>query len=86
MSDQQLTLPAELYRALIAAAQESGLSPKDWIAAKLPNPVQPSPQPKPIDDLLGAINSQEKPHHQHQQTPFGEAVAAKLAKQGLQRP
>lgn len=86
MPDQQITLPAELYSALMSAAQHSGMSPIDWIAAKLPEATQQSNQCKPIDDLLGAINSEDEPHHPYQKTPFGEAVAAKLAKQGLHRP
>lgn len=85
MSDQQISLPTEIYQALLEAAQDKGLSLVEWIADKLPEADQESPRPQPVDDLLGAINSLEEPHHQYQKTPFGEAVAAKLAKQGLRR-
>ena len=36
MADHLITLPAEIYSALLNAAQESGVTPADWIATKLP--------------------------------------------------
>lgn len=89
MSEHQILLPDEVYTHLLVVAQAEGLSPMEWIAAQLPNTktsqVQPNP-PQDISDLIGSIDSQEQPHQTYQQTVFGEALATKLARQGIQRP
>lgn len=36
MSDRQIFLPEEIYQNLVAAANSSGVTPEDWIAAQLP--------------------------------------------------
>jgi hypothetical protein len=35
MSEQYLALFSEVYNALLTAAEESGLSPENWIASQL---------------------------------------------------
>ncbi len=89
MSKQYLALPSDIYDALLTVAEESGLSPENWIASKLsPSLNRPpiTPLSQKLEGLLGAINSQKEPIHSRRNTPFGEAVAAKLKKQGLRRP
>ncbi len=35
-SERQIFLPEEIYQNLVAAANFSGITPEDWIAAQLP--------------------------------------------------
>lgn len=87
MSEHQITLPETVYHTLLTVAQQQGISPADWIAAQLPLALsQEQPLSDLLADLIGTIDSQAEPHHQYRKTPFGEAIAAKLAQQGLQRP
>lgn len=86
MSPYTIALTAEVYETLLVVAREQGLTPANWIAAQLPvQPLEKQLLSEGIEDLLGAIDSQEKPYHQFQKTEFGEQIAAKLAKQGLKR-
>lgn len=87
MSEYQITLPETVYYTLLTVAQQQGMTPADWIAVHLPlaSPAEP-PLPNLLADLLGAIDSQAEPHHPFPPTPFGEGIAAKLARQGLRRP
>lgn len=39
-----------------------------------------------LSGLIGAINSQVEPSPSYEKTAFSEAVASKLAKQGIRRP
>jgi hypothetical protein len=89
MSKQYLALSSDIYNALLTAARKSGLSPENWIASHLIlhlNSPSITPLSQKLERLIGAINSQEQPIHSRRNTPFGEAVAAKLEKQGLRRP
>jgi hypothetical protein len=86
MLNRQISLSEEVYNALLAVAQRSGMTPADWIASKLPEKESDRPMPELLSGLVGAIDSQQEPHHQYEKTAFGEIVAAKLAKQGLRRP
>ena len=87
MSEHQIVLPEKVYNDLLTVAQQQGVTPADWIAAQLPLSSQPEqPLSDLIGDLVGAIDSQEEPHHRFQKTPFGEDIAEKLAQQGLRRP
>ena len=84
MSKYQISLPDSVYENLLAVAAMQGVTPADWIAAQLPAFAE---EPKSLPDLLyglvGAINSQEEPRPSYNKTAFGEAIAAKLAKQGI---
>jgi hypothetical protein len=82
MSEHQILLPEEVYSHLLAVAQAQGISPTEWIAAQLPNVSEPDLLGT-VSDLIGAINSQDEPHQYYQKTAFGEALAVKLAKQGI---
>ena len=87
MSEHQIVLPEKVYNDLLTVAQQQGVTPADWIAAQLPpSPQTEQPLSDLIGDLVGAIDSQEEPHHRFQKTPFGEGIAEKLAQQGLRRP
>ena len=49
---QKLELPDELYSALVKAAKDTGVTPLDWIADKLPKPpVILSDEERRADDL-----------------------------------
>lgn len=86
MSERQILLPDRVYDRLLAAAQSQGVSPTEWIAANLPHDsIQPANLSKDVSDLIGSIDSRMEPHQTYQKTAFGEALALKLAKQGIQR-
>ena len=87
MSEYQIALTERVYYTLLTVAQRQGITPAEWIATQLPlaSPEERS-LPDLLTDLVGTIDSQAEPHHPFQKTPFGEGVAAKLARQGLQRP
>ncbi len=87
MSEHQISLPDKVYAHLLAVAQTQGISPTEWIAANLPDHCsQPkSDLFKDVSDLIGSIDSRVEPHQIYQKTAFGEALAIKLAKQGIQR-
>lgn len=87
MSENQISLPEEVYLGLLAAADAKGVSPTDWIASQLPEISADKPSTiASVADLIGAINSQQEPRQNYEMTPFTEAIATKLAKQGIQRP
>ena len=84
MSEYQITLPKSIYHTLLTVAQQQAITPADWIAAQLPSP-QEQPLSKLLTDLIGSIDSQTEPHHPAQQNPFGQGIAAKLARQGIHK-
>ena len=91
MSDYQVSLPENLYSALVKAAESSGITPEEWIAARLdPKSMQDKSATltlqQRLGDLIGAINSQREPHSSGEKTSFGEGVVDKLAKQGIYLP
>lgn len=87
MSEHQISLPDSVYENLLAVAAMQGVTPADWIAAQIPaSAEQQKSLPELLSGLVGAINSQEEPHPSYDKTAFGEAIAAKLAKQGIHRP
>lgn len=87
MSEFQISLPADVYQGLIAAAATEGVTPKDWIAAHLPpRSAAPSQQQSLYDvlaDIAGSIGADEEPHEQDIKAAVNEAITAKLAKQGI---
>jgi hypothetical protein len=87
MSDYQLTLPDEVYQNLLAAAALEGVSPVDWIAAHLPHRPAASPYQQSLYDVLadvaGSIGADDEPAQPDIKTVVGDAIAAKLAKQGI---
>lgn len=87
MPEHQISLPEDVYSALLEAAQSSGVSPTDWIASRLPpeNNSEASLYEQ-TSDLIGAIDSKEAPRHASSKTAFGEMIAAKLVEQGIQKP
>jgi hypothetical protein len=87
MSEHFISLPENVYCHLLAVAETQGITPADWIAAQLSDDANlQNPLPSSISGLIGAINSQVEPSPYYEKTAFGEAVASKLAKQGIHRP
>ena len=90
MTDYQISLPEDLYSALVKAAESSGIKPEDWIAARLPESIQEESTSMTLEqrlgDLIGAINSQQEPRQPDETTSFGEGVVSKLAGQGIYLP
>jgi hypothetical protein len=92
--ERKLDLPENVYDALVRAAAENGQTPEEWIAARVP------PEPdngasgdnegpsllERMDGYIGVIDSREEPYPHRPPTAFGEGVAAKLTKQGINRP
>ncbi len=86
MREHFISLPEDVYCHLLAVAETEGVTPADWIAAQLPSDVdQQRPLAVLLSDLVGSINSQVEPPAPHEKTVFGEAIASKLAKQGIRR-
>lgn len=89
MSERQLTLPDDVYQNLLTAAAMEGVTPVDWIAAHVPHLPAASIQQQSLYDLLadlaGGIGADDQPSQQSIKTVVGEAIAAKLAKQGIHR-
>lgn len=85
MSEHLISLPQNVYGALLAAVQKDGVTPADWIASKLPTEEESTLLPAVVSDLVGAIDSQQTPHHLVEKTDLGDIIAAKLAKQGIYR-
>ena len=86
MIENQISLPNSVYENLLAVAAIKGVTPADWIAAQLPASVEQQKSLPNLSGLIGAVNSQEEPRQSYGKTAFGEAIAAKLAKQGIYRP
>lgn len=85
MSKYQISLPEKTYSALLAAANANGVTPADWIASQLTT-ASVGVTVVSVADLIGAIDSQQEPHQSYETNSFGDAIAAKLAKQGIKRP
>ncbi|MBP5977817.1 hypothetical protein HW132_35245 [Brasilonema sp. CT11] len=87
MHEHYISLPENVYSHLLAVAETQGMTPADWIASQLPpNDDLQNPLTSSLSGLIGAINSQGEPPPSYEKTAFGEAVASKLAKQGIHRP
>lgn len=84
MSEHLISLPADVYTALLEVAQSSGMSPVEWIVAHLP--VSQGGRFEQVSDLIGAIDSRDQVDTPAERTTFGEIIAEKLAKQGIHRP
>lgn len=87
MSEHQISLPDDVYENLLAAAATEGMTPADWIAAHVPPVTAVSSQEQSLcdrlADLAGAISDDDQSQHQDMKTVINEAIAAKLAKQGM---
>ena len=87
MHEHFISLPENVYCYLLAVAETQGMTPADWIASQLAlNTQQHTPVTSSLSGLIGAINSQVEPPPTYEKTVLGEAIANKLAKQGIRRP
>jgi len=87
MANYTINLSEETYHRLLAAAQAQGITPEHWIDAQLPSQTDELPPlSQLLTGLMGAIDSKATPIHQPTRSNFGEAIAQKLSKQGIQRP
>ncbi len=93
----QLELPDEVYQKLEMLAKEQGVTPAEWIAARLSHhrgndaeEGQDLPQQQSLLETLrgyiGVIDSSQKPYSDDERTPLGDMVAEKLASQGIKAP
>lgn len=93
----QLELPDEVYQKLEMLANEQGVTPAEWIAARLSHhqvndaeEEQDSPEERPLSETLngyiGVIDSSKEPYSDDERTPLGDLVAEKLASQGIKAP
>jgi hypothetical protein len=94
----QLEMPDGVYEKLETVAKEHGLTPVEWIEAKL------SPTHTPIDaesgkssheeqtladtlqGYIGVVDSSKEPYDNAERTPLGDMVAENLAQQGIKAP
>ncbi|MGI2909274.1 hypothetical protein [Tolypothrix sp. VBCCA 56010] len=87
MNEHFISLPENVYCHLLAIAETQGMTPADWIASQLPpNADQQNSLASSLSGLIGSINSQVEPSPSYEKTVFGEAIASKLAKQGIRQP
>ena len=70
MSNHQISLPEDIYNSLLTKAQESGVSPIDWIASQLSAEEGETTFSPDINDLIGSIDSRVQPKHSDQQSPY----------------
>ena len=93
----QLELPDEVYKKLELLAKEQGVTPVEWIAARLsPHHVneaeagRDSPEEQSLSETLrgyiGVIDSSKEPYTDDERTPLGDLVAETLAGQGIKAP
>jgi predicted transcriptional regulator len=95
---QQIELSDETYQKLQALAEEQGLTPAEWIEARLSRTHTPidaesgkdSHEGQTLADTLqgyiGVIDSSQEPYDHRERTPLGDMVAEKLAGQGIKAP
>ena len=92
MTERTLSIPESVYQRLLLAAQKKGVSPVQWIDARLPSTSLPEPLTDFPEDLIGSIDSGSEACHSDDIPParerdlFGEGVVAKMAKQGIFLP
>jgi hypothetical protein len=87
MAEYTITLPEQTYQRLLAVAQTKGITPERWIHSQLPASIEElQPLAQLLTGSIGAINSKAEPIYNPQKTALGEAIAIKLAKQGIYRP
>ncbi len=87
MREHFISLPENVYCHLLAVAETQGMTPADWISSQIPpDAQQQNPLPSSLSGLIGSLNSQLEPPSSYEKTVFGEAIASKLAKQGIRRP
>lgn len=83
-----LELPDEVYRQLELVASQQGLTPAQWVRSVLPG-TPPSEQQalrNSLTPLIGAFDSALTQSPQIPNSGFGEIIAEKLRRQGLQIP
>jgi len=56
VSNHQISLPEDIYNSLLTKAQESEVSPIDWIASQLSAEETEQAFSADISDLIGSIN------------------------------
>ena len=84
----QMELSHETYDQLQKAAQTEGVSPEEWIQARL---LSAAPQERPFQSVAEAIAPYTVDSRSHTPDPryrsaFGNLVEEKLAQQGFKRP
>lgn len=82
----KLELSEELYQRLQEAADDEGVSPSDWIGARLPSFSGCLPERNTLARYLGGFDSSLETKDPRYCDEFGDIVAEKLRKQGLEIP
>src|SRR4051794_41031009 len=94
----QLELPDEVYQTLATLAKEQGVTPAEWIAARLSHNHAPmnaeegqdSQEEQSLSETLrgyiGVVDSSKELYRDDERTPLGDMVAEKLARQGIKAP
>jgi hypothetical protein len=78
-----LELSYEVYEKLQQAAAREGVSPADWIEARLPVTAEGLPNRPVLARYLGGFDSSQELPDPKYRTEFGDIIAEKLRKQGL---
>lgn len=82
----QLELPNEVYDKLQKAAERDGVSPADWIDARLSDSSRKQPSRQALARYIGGFDSSQEMPDPKYRTEFGKIVAEKLRKGGLDIP
>ena len=82
----QLELPYQVYDKLQEAAKREGVSPADWINARLSDSSWKQPSREALARYIGSLDSSQEMPNPKYRTEFGEIIAEKFRKQGLDIP
>jgi hypothetical protein len=89
MTTRHLELHEELYEKLRQAADTEGVSPEEWIQARLPSSTTATGErslSEALKGLVGSFDSSQEQYGNRQVSPMAEMVADKLQKQGIEVP
>lgn len=87
MMTRQLELPEEVFGKLTSAAETEGITPAEWINARLPAEAELQPPDREIlARYIGAFDSSKATPDPKYRTEFGDIIAQKLRRQGLDIP
>ncbi len=85
---QEFSLSDDTFEELRAIADKRGISPEEWIAAKVKEErpqttLEARPLSEVLDGLVGVIDSSGEPHSGYPDTEFTRGLVEKYEKQGL---
>jgi hypothetical protein len=86
MPVRNLPLEEKVYEGLQKAAESEGVTPGEWIHARLPVTSERQPNRNDLARYIGTFDSSNTRSDSRYQTEYGDIVAEKLRRQGLNIP